>query len=415
MKKQGILLLVCSVLTGSGVWVTAGAQGQEQGTRPPVNLHGVSFLTKEEGWAVGQLGKVFHTTDGGKRWTEQRTDTKFLLTAVDFVDATHGWVVGEQGVIFHSGDGGATWQRQQSGVTYPLFDVEFLDRERGWAVGHWGTVLRTEDGGQSWLEHPLSLALAERGPIEPAALHDVRDPQTGDLLAKAGQLLSRELITDIERRGISNVRIREDVVLNAVFFLDREHGWIAGERGLVLRTRDSGTSWERTVLPHPPAQLATATGKNGEADGLLILGDDVSDEELAAYGVVSPSPSLYGIFFTSPLQGWVVGQEGTIAWTQDGGRHWEFQPSATGESLYDIGVVGDTGWIVGDRGTVLVSSTAGQQWNKKDLGIESSFFWLLRLAVVPGDHAFLVGADGMTLSSGRASQDEIWVRAPGEK
>src|SRR5437868_1957139 len=39
------------------------------------------------------------------------------LTAVTFVDADHGWAVGDRGVIWHTSDGGRTWKLQKSGVT----------------------------------------------------------------------------------------------------------------------------------------------------------------------------------------------------------------------------------------------------------------------------------------------------------
>ena len=402
--RPRFLVLLWFSLWGSWGGALLPALAQEKLAHPSVNLHGVFFLTQEEGWAVGQLGKIFHTTDGGKSWEEQPSRTNRLLTAADFVDRTHGWVVGEQGVILSSDDGGVTWQQQQSGVSYPLFDVTFVDREQGWAVGHWGTILFTNDGGRQWIERSLSLDLAERGPVEPAALHEVSDPGTGEVVAKAGQLLTKELIAEISRRGISGVRIREDVVLNAVFFLDQAHGWIAGERGLVLRTEDGGMTWERTVLPRPPAQGA----EKGEEELM-------SEEELAAFGAVAPPPSLYGIFFVSPRQGWVVGQEGTVAWTQDGGRQWEFQPSDTREALYGVGVVGDTGWIAGDKGTVLVSTNGGQRWKRQELGLEYRLSWLRRLAVVPGNHAFLVGADGLVLVSGNSPEQGLWVQKPGEK
>ncbi|TMA60112.1 MAG: hypothetical protein E6J80_02730 [Deltaproteobacteria bacterium] len=397
--------LLFLLLWGSGGTVISFALVQEKLARPSVNLHGVFFLTPEEGWVVGQLGKIFHTTDGGKSWEEQRSRKNLLLAAVDFVDRRHGWVVGEQGVILYSEDGGVTWKEQQSGVSYPLFDVKFVDRERGWAVGHWGTILFTDDGGRHWVERPLSLALEERGPIEPAALHDVIDPGTGEVVAKAGQLLTKELIAEIARRRISGVRIREDIVLNAVFFLDQAHGWIAGERGLVLRTENGGETWERVALPRPPT-------KQGEAAAEEEL---MTEEELAAFGVVAPPPSLYGIFFVSPLQGWVVGQEGTIARTQDGGHQWEFQPSETREALYDVGIEGDTGWIAGDKGTVLVSTNGGMRWERKELGLEYRLSWLRRLAVVSGDHAFLVGADGLVLASGKSPEQGLWVQNPAEK
>lgn len=413
-SRTALLFLSFLVFWGSGGITVRSALAQEKLARPVVNLHGVTFLTKKEGWVVGRLGKIFHTTDGGKTWEEQRSETNLLLTAVDFIDRTRGWVVGEQGIILHTEDRGAMWKQQQSGVPYPLFDVEFVNQEKGWVVGHWGTILFTEDGGKRWVERSLSLALGERGLLEPAALYDVVDPETGEIIAKAGQLLTKDLIAEIYRRGIDGVRIREDVVLNAVFFIDQTHGWIVGEHGFVLRTEDGGKTWERIALPRPSKQQERVTVEENETE-TAILGEEMSEEELEAFGVVAPLPSLYGVFFVSPLQGWVVGQEGTIAWSQDGGRHWEFQPSGTQEALYDVGVVGEEGWIVGDKGTVLISTNGGKQWERKELGLEYRLSWLRRLAVVPGDHAFMVGADGLVLMSGKSPERGLWVQtAAGE-
>lgn len=378
------------------------ALAQEKLTRPSVNLHGVSFPTAEEGWAVGQLGKIFHTEDGGKGWKEQTSGTNLLLTAVNFIDRLHGWAVGEQGIILHTEDGGIIWKQQQSSLTYPLFSVKFVDQNTGWAVGHWGTILFTKDGGNQWVERSLSLALEKRGLIEPAALQDIIDPNTREIVAKAGQLLPKELIVDITRRGIQGVRIREDVVLNAVFFLDQQHGWIVGEQGRTLRTEDGGSAWESTALPRPPKQGDVADNE-----------EVMSDEELEAFGALTSLPSLYGVYFVSPQHGWAVGQEGAIVQTHDGGRQWEFQSSNTKEALYDIGMTGENGWIVGDKGSVLVSANGGAQWEKKELGLEYRLSWLRRLAVTSGDHSFLVGADGLIFASGKSPEQGLWLHAPG--
>lgn len=397
-NKSLSTVLFCSVVSFLSLQLSYANQGSL--ARPSVNLHGAFFLTPETGWVVGQLGKVFHTTDGGKSWQEQTSRTNLLLTAVDFTDQNNGWAVGERGIIFNTTDGGKSWKTQTSNVAYPLFDVDFIDNQKGWAVGHWGTILFTDDGGQHWHERSLSTALTGRGQIDPAAFTDIKDPASGEVLAKAGQLLSREDITKITARGISDAKVREDLVLNSVFFLDANHGWIAGEQGRVVRTEDGGQTWENVTLPRPPKQA----GAGGDEELM-------SDEELEAFGALTPPPSLYGVYFVSPQQGWVVGQEGTIAKTEDGGRTWQFQPSGSQEALYDIGIKGDTGWIIGDKGAVPVSTTSGAQWEKRELGLEYRLSWLRRLAVTPSDQFFFVGADGLVLASGKSPDQGVWVRS----
>lgn len=369
--------------------------------RPAVSLHGVSFPTGEMGWVIGRLGKIYYTRDAGATWTEQVSGTNRLLTAVTFVDTRQGWAVGEEGVILYTADGGTNWQRQSSGVTLPLFDVHFTDAKKGWAVGAWGAILFTGDGGVTWVDRSLSLPFEDRGLVEVAPLRDVIDPRTGETLARAEQLLTRSLAERIARSQIPGVRIREDVVLNSVFFLDETRGWIAGEAGLVLYTEDGGGTWARTHLPRRPAQAAS--GSKQPVLEKRFVEKEVSDEELSEYGILPPLPSLYAIRFTSPSQGWAVGQDGTVVASHDGGRQWDYAAAErTHHPLYDVAISGDRIWIIGAKGTNLVSVDGGRSWTTVDPGTDYQRYWLRRLAVA-GDNVVIVGAMGLILSGNLAS------------
>src|SRR5215472_14149316 len=58
--------------------------------------------------------------------------------------------VGDLGTIVRTTDGGATWKRIASGTTAGLLAVSFPDIDTGFAVGSQGTILRTLDGGATW-------------------------------------------------------------------------------------------------------------------------------------------------------------------------------------------------------------------------------------------------------------------------
>ena len=66
------------------------------------NLFGVDFADEQNGWAVGYYGKILHTADGGKTWTDQANGAKKVLSDVDFVDANTGWVVGYGPTILYT-------------------------------------------------------------------------------------------------------------------------------------------------------------------------------------------------------------------------------------------------------------------------------------------------------------------------
>ena len=112
------------------------------------------------GWAVGEMGTIVKTTDGGTTWTQQKSGTTSNLSSVVFIDTNTGWVTCP-GIerILKTTDGGATWTAQSSGSTKDFYSVAFADASTGWVVGgdwddDWastgGAILRTTDGGNTW-------------------------------------------------------------------------------------------------------------------------------------------------------------------------------------------------------------------------------------------------------------------------
>jgi photosystem II stability/assembly factor-like uncharacterized protein len=67
-------------------------------------------------WAVGRPGSVaLHSADGGEHWQVVPTGQPLPLNGVWFHDEAHGWAVGELGSILATADGGKTWQVQKRG------------------------------------------------------------------------------------------------------------------------------------------------------------------------------------------------------------------------------------------------------------------------------------------------------------
>src|SRR5207237_770107 len=94
---------------------------QDSGTSN--ELLGVQFTDALTGWAVGAVGTIVHTSDGGATWSGQDSGANNNLGALDFTDALTGWAVGDRGTILHTSDGGATWSGQDSGTLNGLLCV----------------------------------------------------------------------------------------------------------------------------------------------------------------------------------------------------------------------------------------------------------------------------------------------------
>jgi len=66
-------------------------------------------------WIAGSPGsRVFVTADAGNSWSAFPTGQTLPLTAMTFADDQNGWAVGQLGTILATNDGGRTWRRQRA-------------------------------------------------------------------------------------------------------------------------------------------------------------------------------------------------------------------------------------------------------------------------------------------------------------
>jgi photosystem II stability/assembly factor-like uncharacterized protein len=73
-------------------------------------------LVDEHIWIAGRPGSVvFHSADFGRTWEPIPTGQPLPLHALHFRDAQNGWAVGELGAILSTNDGGRTWAVQRRG------------------------------------------------------------------------------------------------------------------------------------------------------------------------------------------------------------------------------------------------------------------------------------------------------------
>ncbi len=106
----------------------------------------------------------------------------------------------------------------------------------------------------------------------------------------------------------------------------------AGDRGTILLSDDEGANWR--VSPSGTGELLTAS------------------------------------VFTSPSEGWVVGQDSTVLHTADAGAHWTTQTTAAGndQALFSVASLGDAHLIAtGAYALVLETQNGGAAWSPDKL------------------------------------------------
>jgi photosystem II stability/assembly factor-like uncharacterized protein len=160
----------------SDITITSdGGQTWSSQIRLPVSIYDIFFINNMTGWAVGSLGAIYHTSDGGKSWATQRSELelisgapnpasegikRFKMRAVQFVDASHGFAAAESGTdtigrMLTTSDGGATWSKRWSPPDAGLIDVHFLSPQVGWGIKEEVRyIYLTLDGGVKWYTEP---------------------------------------------------------------------------------------------------------------------------------------------------------------------------------------------------------------------------------------------------------------------
>ena len=281
------------------------------------DLNAVYFLSdRRTGWAVGAAGRIITTTDAGATWTSQVSNTSFNLNAVYFTSASSGWAAGGGGIIMHTVNGGVTWSQVTSNASENINDLYFATPDTGWAVGAAGLTLLTFDQGVTWQR---------------------QTPVT--------------------------------VQLYSVAFAGTMDGWAVGDNGTILGTHDRGVSWYNVqpsitssslrAVARRSAALAWASGQSG------VTGRTVSVPDTAwSLGNAGAAYTLDGLFYPSDMIGYAVGYNsggtGVVLRTDDGGVSWQNQTISTQFRLKDVFFTDPlNGWVVGRSGQVWHTSTGG--------------------------------------------------------
>ncbi len=214
------------------------------------------------------------------------------------------------------------WDVQQSGVTDDLTGVSFVNVQTGYAVGKNNTILKTADGGNTWT-----------------------------------RLLERQ----------------DRVDFRTVVFTSPVDGW--AQSSSLLHTGDGGESWQPVVPLAGPEGFgggsmlgASRVQLHVPTMGAGVFRSDDAGRSWKALGQ-PPSNAYEAVFFADSQHGWVAGDYGKLASTQDGGATWREQDLGFKPHLTKIQFVSpQVGWLLphrGHQGGPLATIDGGQTWTSQ--------------------------------------------------
>lgn len=212
------------------------------------NYHGIDCLGESLCLAVGEHGTILKTADGAS-WVQLKSGTRANLWDIAMVDEGIAVAVGNVNTILRTIDGGKTWKFVETGekaFRIPYSGVFFVKGTSvGWIVGAEGTILKTTDAGKTWFRQDAVTALS---------FWDIFSSD-GQIVWVAGGMGDIHKSTDGGLLWVppSDFQPLPPVSFQGITFTDPFRGYAVGPGGVILKSVNSGESWEQEKSPLPMA------------------------------------------------------------------------------------------------------------------------------------------------------------------
>ena len=250
---------------------------------------------------------------------------------------------GNNGVVVSSDNDGATWKRTVLPGVSSLIGLAVCPDGSWVALDFYRKVWIADPAASKWDARELTTK------ANPLAI-------TCDSKGQYWVVGSRTTLLSSADKGASwkSQDFGEDAILMSIQFLDADNAIITGEFGILLTTKDGGSSWQQ---------------------GKKIPND------------FFPHAAL----FTDTRTGWVSGLAGVILHTTDGGNNWVKQPGGVGAPMYALVNHKGEMYALGINGLML--KLAAGEWKL----IEGRPAPYLRSGLSLGDKGMLIAGGAGTL------------------
>ena len=289
------------------------------------------------------------------------------------------------------------------------YDAFVLDANNAWVSGGRGLILHVTNNGQDF-------AMLETGVQKALYEVDFATAEDGVAVGQDGIVLKTSDGGTTWNRIPIELPLQDWQVAQPHYFAvsrgaDAQHIWAVGPVGAVIRSQDGGETWENLSLWCDLSFENFATS-------------DPADDPESTLRLNPCDVTLNGVSFPTNTDGWVTGEFGIILRTQDGGVTWQRQrnvhnlpkytrpelseeeairqriPPLYIEDLFLIDVdfrSAQEGYVTGESGTLLQTTDAGETWTNIPSG---SFNTLLSVTAAPDNNRsdFATGVLG-TLAS----------------
>lgn len=297
-----------------------------------------------------------------------------------------------------------------------LITVFFTSSDNGWIAGDDGFLAITNDGGKTWTRQNLNVS---------DNINEIyfRNNDNGYLVAGRVMFKTKnggktwEEFVPLEKRNFGGGTPE----FLSIRFTGKKDGFIIGSvlkevgeevrviDSLVLKTSDGGETWRRITVPFDK-EIYNLDFVNDDYgwlvgdDGMILATNNggltwqIQRTPLRPIEGKKNKPALYSVDFRDKKEGYAVGGYGTILRTDNGGETWAVVKTAYPETFLRVDFANnENGWIVGREGTILRSSDKGRSWLKQDSKTDKHLYGLF----MTKKYGWAVGQKGAILKYDR--------------
>ncbi len=276
--------------------------------------------------------------------------------------------------------------RIPSGVLVNLNSIHIAEQKYYTIAADSGIVLSSLDGGATW----KNLRLPYK-----ASIGDVYVNKNGRsfIVGDSSSIFVGNKYLD----SLKQVNVPKGFTFFKVKFVNDKEGIITGTKGIILKTKDSGSTWNQVKsntneiifdCDFFDTKRGFAVGWNG-----TILSTTNGGESWYNLDLKLTDNYLKSIDLTETGYGLIVGGDGTILRTSDYGNNWEKLNLTFSGGFQKVKFISDEySMIAGSKGVIMVSKDKGETWNVLDSKVYSN---LNSFGVDPYGKIFIISVNGI--------------------
>jgi len=342
-RKYYFILLFVSI------WYQSFSQWTSLSTNTNQFLYGEYFLNKDTGFVFGDA-VILKTIDGGTSWNTPFISLTSQFTSMTFASDSIGFLVGDGGAVMKTTDAGNNWFSQFAQPQL-FYSIDFTDSLNGIIVGDEASIRITSNGGSTWTSITAPYLFGDS--LFYYELRTVQFINDSVAYAAGGPYYGATgiLLKTINKGNSWSIVFQsyDFPVFLQIEFLNDSLGFASGSchnnnpfcyRSKILRTDNGGLNWTEIYFDWADELRSIDVVGNSIYSVGYPLGNNpvVYSSDFGLNWNYQSTPNItypYQVFFTDSLTGYIVGDNGVVLKTNNGGVGFnELVPDNWGINIY---------------------------------------------------------------------------------